>query len=184
MDPRIERHRPSEAEERRAAADGVDLEALKREAPVEYMVRNAASVLTVAPALAHLAAGMLLAAFPEREVFRSEGDDYERVLAFPPLTPDELRRFDGLLVPLVERPEWRSRHAFYREVNDVRGLRRELGLPQAPGDYDGTVAVVGPFDDEGEADAWGRASVTSPRTYDPFPMNGYWFCDVFLADAV
>ncbi|MEJ2668478.1 MAG: hypothetical protein P8Z81_15515 [Deinococcales bacterium] len=151
MDERLRRHTPSAALRSRAEAEGIDLEALKREAPADYMVLNAGEVLLAAAELAHL-------------------DD------------EELERFDALLAPLVDRPEWSARHAYYREVNDARGKRRELGLPLVPDAYREGDAVVGPFPDEAAAEAWGREHVDAPRVHDPFAMNGRWFCDVFRAD--
>jgi hypothetical protein len=182
MDERVRRHTPSAALERRARAEGIDLEALKREAPEDYMALAATEVLRAAPELADLAGGMLLMAFPEREVFRAPDGSRERLLAFPPLTQDELERLDGLLAPLVDRPAWRRRDAYFRQVDDVRGQRRELDLPQAPDAYDQGDAVVGPFADQQAADAWGRTHVGPPRVHDAFSMNGRWFCDVFRAD--
>lgn len=182
MDERVRRHTPSAVLRQRAEAEGIDLEALKREAPDDYMALAAGEVLRAPPELAELAGGMLLMAFPEREAFRAPDGRRERLLAFPPLTQDELERLDGLLAPLVDRPAWRRRHAYFRQVDDPRGQRRELDLPQAPDAYDHDDAVVGPFADEQAADAWGRATVGPPRVHDAFPMNGRWFCDVFRAD--
>ncbi|MEJ2287913.1 MAG: hypothetical protein P8Y02_04560 [Deinococcales bacterium] len=182
MDERLRRHTPSAALRSRAEAEGIDLEALKREAPADYMALNAGEVLLAAAELAHLAGGMLLAAFPGREIFRTPAGRSERLLAFPPLDDEELERFDALLAPLVDRPEWSARHAYYREVNDARGKRRELGLPLVPDAYREGDAVVGPFPDEAAAEAWGREHVDAPRVHDPFAMNGRWFCDVFRAD--
>lgn len=182
MDELLSRHTPSQAARRRARAEGIDLEALKRDAPRDYMILNAGEVLRAPSELVHLAGSMLLAAFPEREVFRAPAGAFERLLSFPPLSADEQARFDTLLAPLVERPEWRRRHAYYREVADVGGRTRELALPVAPADYGGGDAVVGPFDTRGSADAWGRQRVSAPRVHDAFPMDGVWFCDVFPGD--
>ncbi len=182
MDERLRRHTPSAALRRRAEAEGIDLESLKRDAPADYMALAAGEVLRVAPELAELAGGMLLMAFPEREVFRAPDGRRERLLAFPALSAEELERLDGLLAPLVDRPAWLRRHAYFREVDDARGARRELDLPQPPDAYQSGDAVVGPFADEDAADAWGRAQVRPPHVHDPFPMNGRWFCDVFRAD--
>jgi len=182
MDERVRSHTPSAALRRRAEAEGIDLEALRREAPEDYMALAAGEVLRAAPELADLAAGMLLMTYPEREALRLPDGRRERVLAFPPLTRDELARLDGMLALLVDRPEWRRRNAYFRQVGDTRGTRRELDLPRAPDTYDGGDAVVGPFADEPAADAWGRAHVAPPRVHDAFAMNGSWFCDVFRAD--
>ena len=182
MDDRLQGHTPSAALRARAEAEGIDLEALKREAPEEYMALNAKEVLIVTPELAQLAGSMLLAAFPEREVFRMTAGRSERLLAFPPLENEEVERLDALLAPLVDRAEWSSRHAYFRQVDDVRGRRRELGLPVAPEAYRDGDGVVGPFSDREAAEAWGRRRVRPPRVHDAFPMNGGWFCDVFRAD--
>lgn len=182
LDERLRLHVPSDAARRRARAEGLDLEALKRDAPREYMMLNASEVLRAAPELSDLAGSMLLAAFPEREVFRAPAGAQERLLAFPPLQGRELARLDALLAPLVDRPEWRRRHAFYREVADTRGRLRELALATPPAAYRDGNAVVGPFESEQDADAWGREHVGPPRVHDRFPMNGAWFCDIFTAD--
>ncbi|HKI58964.1 MAG TPA: hypothetical protein VKA00_07110 [Trueperaceae bacterium] len=182
MDERLRRHTPSVAARRRAEAEGIDLEAMKRDAPHEYMILNAAEALRASPELAELAGSMLLAAFPEREVFRAPAGARERLLAFPPLAAAELTRFDALLAPLVERPEWRERHAYFREVTDARGRTRELALAVPPSAYQGGDEVVGPFGTREAADAWGRERIASPRVHDAFPMNGAWFCDVFSGD--
>jgi hypothetical protein len=181
-DERLRRHVPSAALRARAEAEGIDLDDLKRKAPVDYMALAAGEVVRAAPDLAQLAGAMLLAAFPGREAFRVADGRRERLLAFPPLSADELERFDALLAPLTDRPEWRERHLYFRQVDDARGLRRELDLPQAPdGDLEDD-AVVGPFVDEAGADAWGRQHVRPPLVHDLFLMDGRWFCDVFRAD--
>jgi hypothetical protein len=182
LDERLRRHIPSAALRARAEAEGIDLDDLKRNAPSDYMALAAGEVVRAAPDLAQLAGAMLLAAFPEREVFGLADGRRERLLVFPPLSSDELERFDALLAPLTDRPEWRRRHLYFRQVDDARGVRRELDLPQAPEDDLEGDAVVGPFADEADADAWGRAHVRPPLVHDPFVMNGHWFCDVFRAD--
>jgi hypothetical protein len=155
---------------------------MKQEAPQAYMALNAGEALRAAPELADLAGSLLLAAFPEREVFRAASGARERLLAFPPLSQDELARLDRLLAPFVERRPWRARNAFYRQVSDVRGSVRELALPLTPEAYRDGDAVVGPFTDAASADAWGRGKVAPPRVHDVFRMNDAWFCDVFRAD--
>lgn len=176
-------HVPSAATQRRAEAEGLDLEAMKREVPQAYMALNAGEALRACRELADLAGSLLVAAFPDREVFRAASGSWERLLTFPPLRHEELGRLDRLLAPLVERDPWRGRHAFYRQVDDVRGSVRELGLPLAAEAYQQSDGVVGPFADEASADAWGRAHVAPPRVYDVFAMNGAWFCDVFRGDG-
>lgn len=183
MDPRLRDHTPGPEARRRAAEDGVDLERLKRDDPVGYMVRNAGVVVTAAPELAHLAEGMLAARFADRQVFRAELANGVRLLAFPPLSGEELKAYDLLLAPLVDRPEWRARHAYFREVGDLRGVGRELGVPFAPDAYRGGEAVVGPFADVSAADAWAHERVAPPLVHDSFPMNGRWFADVFVGEV-
>ena len=182
MDERDPQHDGGGALRAWADAQGSDPETLERERPAEALALEAREVLRAAPALAELAGGMLLAAFPRRQAFRTDEGGWVRLLAYPPLTDAELERFDALLAPLVDRPEWRRRDAYYRQVDDVGGRRRELALPRPPDAYDGGDAVVGPFPDRGSADAWGTARVEAPRVHDAFPMNGRWFCDVFRGD--
>lgn len=182
MDVRLRDHRPGLAALRLAEAQGLDLEVLKRERPQAYMALNAVEALRAAPPLAELAGGMLLAAFPNREVFRLPEGSWVRLLAFPELAVTEEARLDRLLAPLADRPEWRRRYAFYREVSDARGRRRELGLPEAPAAYAGGDAVIGPFSDRAGADGWAAAHVPPPRVHDVFVLAGRWFCDVFPGD--
>jgi len=179
IDERLRRHVPAVATRRRAESEGVDLEAMKRTRPQEYMMLNAGEAVRVDAALAELVGSMLLAGFPDREVFRAPAGGRTRLLVFPPLRAAELGRLDGLLAPLVDRPEWRQRHAYYREVADVHGRTRELALPLAAADYAGGDAVVGPFGSEAAAELWARERVVPPRVHDVFAMNGAWFCDVF-----
>lgn len=179
MDPTLLRHRPSDAVRRRAEAEGIDLEELKRSDPQRYGMLNAGEALRAHPELADLAASALAVAFPERSLFEAAPDAMVRVLVFPPLSEAERRRFDALLAPLTDRPEWRARHAYYREVRDVRGTRHELGLPAAPAAYHGGDGMVGPFADQADADAWAREHVAPPRVHDTVVLGGAWFCDVF-----
>lgn len=182
MDARLLDHTPNDATRRRAEELGVDTDALKRDRPREYMMLNAAEALRAAPELAGVAGSLLLAAFPEREVFRAASGERERLLVFPPLEPADRQRLDALLAPLVARPEWRRRHAYFREVSDARGRVRELALALPPAAYRDGDAVVGPFEARERAEAWGRERVRAPRVHDVFSMNGAWFCDVFRAD--
>lgn len=183
MDPDLLAHRPNEEARRRAEADGIDLEALKRDDPERYRMLSAGEVLRAHPELDALAGSALAALVPERRLYRVDGGGWVRLLAFPPLDAAEQERVDGLLARLPERPEWRARHAYYREVHDVRGRRRELGLPSAPDAYAGGDALVGPFPDEAAADAWARGAVAPPRTHDTLHHAGGWFCDVFVGDG-
>lgn len=182
MAERDPQHDPARTLRAPATAEPGGTEPGEGEPSVEAMVRDAREVVRSAPELAELAGGMLLAAFPRRRLFRHRRGGWVRLLAWPPLSEPELERFDALLAPLVHRPAWLRRHAFYRQVDDVRGRRRELALPQPPDAYDGGDAVVGPFPDEASADRWGTAQVAPPRLHDPFPMNQRWFCDVFRGD--
>ena len=175
-------HVPSEAVRRVAEREGIDLEALRRDDPTAYMMANAGEAVRASAELAEIAGPLLLTAFPRRLTFRSQAGALVRFSLFPPPDAADLARLDALLEPLLERPEWRARHAFYRIVEDRSGLRRELALPLAPQAYEGGDAVVGPFRAEGAADAWAARSVTPPRVHDAFGSGSVWFCDVFRGD--
>ena len=177
----LESHTPSDSARRRAQAAGLDIDALKRDEPLSYMMLCSQPVLHLAPELEALATAPLEAAFGDQQLFEAETGERQLVLAFPGPQPQQLQRFDELMGEMVEQAT--ADFAYYRVVQELSGTRRELDLPTAPGAWQGASTMVGPFGDEGAAREWGQAQVV-PRagmTYDVLNYAGGWFCDVFDA---
>lgn len=175
----LETHNASEGARRRAEAAGLDIDALKRDDPVSYMMLCSQPVLHAAPQLKELASPALEAALADQQLFEAESQGRLLVLAFPGVGREQLRLLDELMGEVVE--EALDRYAYYRVVQDQSGTTRELDLPTGPEEWQGTATMVGPFANEGEASAWGQERVV-PRaglTYDVLPYAGAWFCDIF-----
>lgn len=136
--------------------------------------------LQAGPGLSDIAASLLLALFPTRQLVRTGGAGrLERLMVKPALNPNESRKLLDNLFSLVERPEWRAKHAVAREVQDVTGRRLELLTPLPPDEYRGGEALVGPFEDEAAASDW-AAGVAEPRlASDTVPMAGAYLVDLF-----
>lgn len=175
-------HRPSALARERASRAGLDLEALKAEAPDRYRMLNAEEIARVSPELAEAAAEMVWEAFPEREIYRVPSGSQERLLAFPPLDDEAFARFDDAAAELVARPEYEEALAFFRTVRDLRGTRRELMLPVPPDAWRGDAALVGPFESEEAAQSWPAGRLPPSLIGDPVPYRGRWFVDVFASD--
>src|SRR5690606_10072866 len=92
----------------------------------------------------------------------------------------ERRRLLEQLYVLVERPEWRARHAVAREVSDVNGVRLELLTPLAPEAYDGGEALVGPFADDEAARSWASGIAEPGLAFDTVPVTGAYLVDLFM----
>jgi hypothetical protein len=187
VDERIAQHRPSEKTRRRAEAAGIDLEALKRSDPERYAMLNAQPLLYAPTVLLSTLGAEVLERFPGYRLFemlaRREGEAC--LLVFPPLDEDELVQLDTALAQLATREDFAGHYAYYREVNDFRGQRREFGIPLAPEAWGGDEGVmVGPFDDQAEAEAWGHRNVTArgKLVFDSVPHAGKWFLDVFSGE--
>ncbi len=136
--------------------------------------------LQAGPGLSDIAASLLLALFPTRQLVRAGGAGrLERLLVKPPLTPNESRKLLDHLFTLVERPEWRDKHAVAREVQDVGGRRLELLTPLPPGQYRGGEALVGPFRDEAAANEWATNVAEPSLASDTVPMAGAYLVDLF-----
>ena len=186
-DPRIpddlRGHVPSAVARERAAAAGMDLHALKRDAPEHYRMLNAEALVRVAPELADAVAELVASVWPQRRLFRVPATTTtERLLAFPPLSDEELARFDDEAAQLVARPSFSEALAFFRTVRDLRGTHRELLLPTPPDAWAGEPALVGPFEDQQAAEAWPAGRLPAELIADPIPYRGRWFCDVFRSD--
>jgi hypothetical protein len=182
MNELFENHHPSEDAVRRARAAGIDLDAARSEDPASYMMICSVPVLRVAGELRGVAEGPLLSALADQRLFEAPTGAGAVVLAFPGPSSEQLERLDDLMGAAVEE-EARRRYGFYRVVRDRSGSRRELGLPVAPDDWDGSEAMVGPFEDEASAWEWarGRSDPRSGTTHDVLKYAGGWFCDLFRA---
>jgi len=130
--------------------------------------------------LAGIAASLLLALYPAAELYRvgsGAASDLQRLILDPaPADTDRLRR---MLLELVDRPEWRGKHAVTREVSDDAGERLEVLTPLSPSDYREGPRLVGPFATERDADEWGADHAVSTLSYDTFFTGSVWLCDLF-----
>ena len=179
-------HTPSEAVRKRAEAAGIDLGALKRDDPTAYAMLNAQHLLRVSPPLLGAAGDTLFAHFPDHQAFDLPPDENGMLglLVFPPLKNNELEMLDDAFEKTIRRSEFREVFAYYRVVSDRTGTRREFGLPTAPGAWRAPLSVmVGPFESEEAARAWGDAQVSRDLLYDALPYGGRWFCDVFSGET-
>lgn len=175
-------HEPSALARRRAERAGLDLEALRRDAPEQYRMLHAEEIARVSPELADAAASLLWSVFPERQVYRVPGEGSERLLAFPPLGDEGFARFDDAAAELVARPEYADAYVFFRTVRDLHGTRRELMVPTAPDAWRGEAVLVGPFESQEAAERWPAGRLPKELIGDPVPYRGRWFCDVFRSD--
>lgn len=137
--------------------------------------------LRAGPGLADIAVSLLLALFPEHDLYRAAAGDMTSLSLDPPLGAEQAGRLEHYLHQLVERPEWRARHGVVREVRDRTGTRLEVRTPAAPAEYRGGEALVGPFEDEAAAEAWGADHAGTGYGHDAIRMAGVWLCDVFDA---
>jgi hypothetical protein len=136
-------------------------------------------VLRAEGQLAEVASSLLLTLFPRHRLCRAEVGRFRVLMLDPPLAAGQEQELERYLHELVERPEWRARHALVREVRDRTGTHRELLTPLPPHAYQGGEALVGPFDDEVTADAWGAEHAARGYGHDAVAMAGGWMCDVF-----
>jgi hypothetical protein len=175
--------RPSAAAYRRAAAAGRDLDELRRSEPQTFRLFSAEEACRTSTALLVDVGDAFFAAFPGRDLYQLPDAVPERVrlLAFPPLGRDEARSWEHVLAALAGR--WPQLPVYFRVVEDVRGVQRELALPLPPEDWRGQSVVVGPFADRAGAEAFGRrATADGTLTFDAFALDERWVCDLFTAD--
>lgn len=175
-------HHASALARRRAERAGLDLDALRRDAPEQYRMLNAEEIARVSPELAEAAASLLWSVVPDRKVYRVPSAGSERLLAFPPLDAAGFARFDDAAAELVARPEYADAYVFFRTVRDLRGTRRELMIPTAPDAWRGEAVLVGPFESQEAAERWPAGRLPEELIGDPVPYRGRWFCDVFRSD--
>jgi len=141
-------------------------------------------VLHVDPRLLDTVASLFWATFPERRLGRGKADADGRVplTTDAPWPPTAAERWRGALDALLRQPFARAGGAYLREVSDRAGRRDELALPVAPGDYGGGAWLVGPFADEGAADAWAGRALRPPWVHDVHRHGDSWYADVFVGD--
>ena len=178
-------HRPSERVRAQAEATGIDLDDLRQNDPLTYATISAAPLVRtdarlasqVNAALAQVAAHAQLFTVP----LTSPQTDTE-LRVFPPLNRGELAALDELLGAFVG-PQ--AGGLFYRTVSERSGERREFAWPLPPTAWQAGAALVGPFADQGEANAWGGTNV-DPRSgfvFDALPYAGAWYGDVFKGEG-
>ena len=181
----VQTHRPSERVRAQAEATGVDLDEFRQSDPLTYATINAVPLVRTDARLAPQVNAVLAQVVPHAQLFAvpltSPQTDTE-LRVFPPLQKRELAAFDDKLGAFVgTQPDG----LFYRTVGDRSGERRELAWPLLPGTWQAGAAFVGPFADQGEADAWGQAHV-DPRSgfvADTLPYAGAWYCDIFKGEG-
>ena len=156
----------------------MDLDRLKRERPDEYRILNAEPVVRVSPELAQQVAEMIPDR-TDRKIYSVPGEPAVRLLAFPPLSEDELAAFDEEAARWVAQGVAANLHAFFRTVRDPHGEHRELMIPIHPEAWNGEVALVGPFERQEQAEAWPAGRLPAHLIGDPMPYRGKWYCDVF-----
>lgn len=179
-----QRYRPSAAARRRAAAAGIDLDALRTSDPQRYRIFCAEEVCVASDTLQRTVGEHFFALFPERELYAlpDASSGRVRLLCYPPLDSAAFERWDERLAALPR--QWPGLPVYNRTVEDVRGLRRELALPRAPDAWRGEAVVVGPFDSEAEAAEFGRsATADGALAFDLFPLGSVWICDLFPLDS-
>ncbi len=147
------------------------------EAPVE--------LLRVHPELLDVVAQLVWVAAPSTELLRDDAHDASGLVvlhARAPLSEAQAAAFERGLDALLREPSEQRRGTYLREVHDLRGRRRELGVPIPPSAWDERAGLVGPFADEAEAHAWQARTLPPGWLGDPLPHQGRWFSDVFQAD--
>jgi len=141
-------------------------------------------LLRAHPALLETLAQLVWAAAPDAQLLRDDPDDAGLVPLYlrAPLRSEQAAAFErGLDALLVESSE-RRRGTYLREVRDLRGRRRELGVPVTPDAWSGTTVMVGPFADESAASAWLQRALGPGWLGDALPHAGAWYVDVFRGD--
>ena len=168
-----------------AEATGVDLDALRHSDPLTYATINAVPLVRTDARLAGEVNTALAQVVPYAQLFtvpltNPQTDTELRV--FPPLQKRDLAALDDTLGAFVGT---QPGGLFYRTVNERSGERREFAWPLSPTDWQAGAALVGPFADQGETNAWGEAHV-DPRSgfvFDALPYAGAWYGDVFKGEG-
>lgn len=142
------------------------------------------ALLRTHPDLLETVAQLLWAAAPQAQLMHDDPDEAGLVPLYlrAPLPEHQQAAFERGLDALLAEPRERRRGTYLREVRDLRGRRRELGVPVAPAAWRGAAVLVGPFPDEAAAEAWHRDALTPPWLGDALPHAGAWYVDVFPGD--
>lgn len=181
----VRTHTPSERVRAQAEATGVDLAELRRSDPLTYATINAISLVRTDARLAPQVNAVLAQVVPQAQLFAVPLTDPQtdtELRVFPPLQKRDLAALDDALGALVGT---QPGGLFYRTVGDSSGERREFAWPLLPAAWQAGAALVGPFADQGETNAWGQAHV-DPRSgfvFDTLPYAGAWYCDVFKGEG-
>lgn len=142
------------------------------------------ALLRAHPTLLETVAQLVWAAAPHAQVMSDDPDDAGLVPLYlrAPLTVGEAAAFERGLDALLAESGERRRGTYLREVRDLRGRRRELGVPVAPDAWSGTAVMIGPFAHEAAATAWLQRGLGPGWVGDVLPHAGAWFVDVFQGD--
>lgn len=141
-------------------------------------------LLRTHPSLVDTVAQLLWAAAPQAQLLRDEADAAGLVPLYlrAPLDPAAEAAFERGLDALLREPSERARGTYLREVRDLRGRRRELGVPVAPEAWHGVAGLIGPFEDEAAARAWLEQGLPPGWLGDALPHAGAWYVDTFQGD--
>lgn len=112
-------------------------------------------VVQASAELAGVVRPLLLAAFPEHEIYETELIGLPVFLTNPALNADQRAHLGSFLAELVARPEWVQRAAIMREVTDSAGERFDIRVPITP-TATPEIGVYGPFASTNEATDWVR----------------------------
>ncbi len=141
----------------------------------------------VSPELADIVTSLLLALFPDRQLYRevvgSEPHGPSSLAMAPGIDAAGYEKLKRYIYQLSDRAEWSARNALAREVNDRSGTYLELIVPIAPEAYAGGPALVGPFAEEAAADEFGSLHSGPTLSHDTYPTAGGWLADLFEIPA-
>lgn len=145
--------------------------------------RERQRLVRVSPEVADIVTSLLIALFPDRQVYReAAGSTLHAPVGLavaPKVDAAGFQRLEEYLHQLAGRSEWRARHALAREVSDSGGTYLELIVPVDPEAYSGGPALVGPFALEAEADEFGSLRAGATLSHDVFSVAGGWLTDLF-----
>ena len=168
-------HSPSKVVLRRAEAEGIDLDELRKDDPQKYRILNSTPVADIATDVLEQVAEQLHNVFPDIQIFQIPDNSSEvtRLFSFPVA---DAAKLDGVLASFA------AKHGdlFFRVIQDVRGERRELQRALEPAGWQGIEGLVGPFLEQPSAEEWGaKYPGNAGFESDVFQLKGFWFCDVF-----
>jgi hypothetical protein len=143
-----------------------------------------AELLRVHPDVLEVTAQLVWAAAPRAVLLRDEPDAAGLIplLVRGPLDAAQAAAFERGLDALLREPSEVARGTYLREVRDLRGRRRELGVPCAPAAWRQRPSLIGPFCAEAEARAWQARALPPGWLGDPLRHQGRWYVDAFRGD--